>query len=360
MAYSKLKIDVIRIIAILLLLSLSLGIYNKAEAGKEEVVEKLLVSVYDKNGKTHMWKVIPKKKKEELILKNREVMTFGDISTNEEWLAYDDAIGTGPWELFVKNLKNRKVFQVTNNDQAGEIDIEILSEKPLKICVSRGGLSSPIPRIWIFDVEMKKAQMVKPINSDMVFDSIEVIDSNHILTITYSSKDEKKMYEDNSSVDSIKHTFYIIDLKNQKYTKITELKAGSIGALSFVPKSNIITFSATNIYLNSTRKKGETGIYKLDLKSKVIVPILTESMLKKIKDTPVEEFASPIEGYLSNDGKKLWFIGIPKDAKRMMFGEGIEAYPSAVFEYDLKEKKVRKIFEKKNTFITSMTVSYGK
>lgn len=216
MAYSKLKIDVIRIIAILLLLSLSLGIYNKAEAGKEEVVEKLLVSVYDKNGKTHMWKVIPKKKKEELILKNREVMTFGDISTNEEWLAYDDAIGTGPWELFVKNLKNRKVFQVTNNDQAGEIDIEILSEKPLKICVSRGGLSSPIPRIWIFDVEMKKAQMVKPINSDMVFDSIEVIDSNHILTITYSSKDEKKMYEDNSSVDSIKHTFYIIDLKNTK------------------------------------------------------------------------------------------------------------------------------------------------
>lgn len=280
MEYSKLKIDVIRIVAILLLLSLSLGIYNKAEAGKEEVVEKLLVSVYDKNGKTHMWKVIPKKKKEELILKNREVMTFGDISTNEEWLAYADAIGTGPWELFVKNLKNQKVFQVTN-DQAGEIDIEILSEKPLKICVSRVGLSSPIPRIWIFDVEKKKAQMVKPINSDMVFDSIEVIDSNHIFTVSYSSMDEKKMYEDNSSVDSIKHTFYIIDLKNQKYTKITELKAGSIGALGFVPKSNIITFSATNIYLNSTRKKGETGIYKLDLKSKVIVPILTESMLKK-------------------------------------------------------------------------------
>lgn len=360
MAYSKLKIEVIRIVAILLLLSLSLGIYNTWKASKEEVVEKLLVSVYDKNGKTHMWKIIPKKRKEELILKNREVMTFGDISTNEEWLAYDDAIGTGSWELFVKNLKNRKVFQVTNNDQAGEIDIEILSEKPLKICVSRVGLSSPIPRIWIFDVEKKKAQMVKPINSDMVFDEIEVIDSNHILTVAYSYKDEKKMDEDNSSVDSIKHTFYIIDLKNQKYTKIAEVKAGSIEALGFVQKSNIVAFSGSNIYLSSTPKKGETGIYKLDLKSKVIVPILTESMLKKIKDTPVEEFAFPIAGYLSNDGRKLWFIGIPKNVKRMMFGEEIEAYPSAVFEYDLREKKVRKIFEKKNTFITGMTVSYGK
>jgi len=359
MDYSKLKIDVIRIVAIILLLSLSLGIYNKGEASKEEVVEKLLVSVYDKNGKTHMWKVIPKKGKEELILKNREVMTFGDISKNEEWLAYADAIGTGPWELFVKNLKNQKVFQVTN-DQAGEIDIEILSEKPLKICVSRVGLSSPILRIWIFDVEKKKAQMVKPINSDMVFDSIEMIDSNHVLTVSYSSMDEKKMYEDNPSINSIKHTFYIINLKNQKYTKIIKIKAKSIGALGFVPKSNIVTFGTSNIYLNSTKKKGETGIYKLDLKSKVIVQILTESMLKKIKDTPVEEFASPIVGYLSNDGKKLWFIGIPKGAKRIMFGEGIEAYPSAVFEYDLREKKVRKIFEKKDTFITRMTVSYGK
>ncbi|ASS99387.1 hypothetical protein B9L19_09200 [Geobacillus thermocatenulatus] len=357
MAYSKLK----WIIAILLLLSLSFMFYNyKGRAAKENVlVEKLLIPVYKKNGKSSMWEFLPNKKTERLLLKNREVMIFGDISINEKWLAYADAIGTGPWELFVKDLKKEKIYQLTNNDQAGEIDIEILNEQPLKIGVSRVGLSSPKPRIWIFDIDHKKAKMVHPINDDLVFDKIEAIDQNHILAVAYSSKDEEKMFENPSTVDAIKHTIYMIDLKTEKYKKVTEFKAGSVQSISYVPGKNVIVFGASHMYLNSVSRRGETGIYKFDLDYRVIKPLLTESMLKKMNDTPVEQFGYPIAGYLSGNETKLWFSGIPKHARKLIFGEGIEAYPNAVFEYDLHKQKVRKIFEKKNTFITKMSISYG-
>ncbi|WPX09664.1 hypothetical protein [Anaerocellum danielii] len=360
MAHIEVKIKGLRIAVILLLLSLVLVFYNTVRFKKEEIREKLLVSVYDKNGKTHMWEVIPKSNRENLILTNREVMIFGDISNDGKWLAYDDAIGNSPWELFLKNLKNQKVFQLTN-DREGEIDIKFLSSNPLKICVSRAGLNSPIPRLWIIDVDKKKAQMINPLNSDMAFEHFAVIDDNHIVAVSYSNKaDEERMQKANSSLGVIKYSFYVIDLKRQSYKKVVEVEAGDVESLALVPGSDIVTFGASDICLGSNNEKRDTGIYKLNIKTRKITPILTENILKKLNYTPVRWFAYPVSGYLSYDGKKLWFGGISKEARKMMFGEGIEAYPSAVFEYDLKEKKIRKIFEKKDTFITNINVSYGK
>lgn len=70
--------------------------------------EELIVSVFDKEGKSSVVEINAEKNVENELVNNEEVWLHASLSDNKQYLAYTSAKGDGPWEIYLLDRNDKK------------------------------------------------------------------------------------------------------------------------------------------------------------------------------------------------------------------------------------------------------------
>jgi hypothetical protein len=317
--------------------------------------ERLVISVFDSQGESAIWLVDAVSGRTERLVANREVMLSGKLAPGGKWLVYSDAVKNGPWDAFLLNLETKKVYQVTH-DRLGEFNLRFGDPDGKMLYALVGGLASPVPKIAVIDVAKGKTWLIGPREPDRAVEAFDIA-NGRLVAVTYSYKeDEERMNRAGTSPEimpSLKYEFFLMNGKGGHFQRIVEVKAEGIDSVTWSPQDDTVLFGGRGVVLDS---KSVDGLFLLNIDKGTVSPLLTGVQLKKTGGM-AESFSEPISGCLSADGGKLYLPGVPRGAKKSMFGE-IAARPSAVFCYDLRKKKIAQVFEKPETFVTDLTATY--
>jgi hypothetical protein len=310
--------------------------------------EYIVVSTYDSKGLTTLWKYDSSTEKYSEIISNSEVMSSGCISKDGDYVVFSDAIGDNPWDAFLFNMKNKKTYQITK-DAIGQFQLKISKNNNTVFGVALGS-ENPAPKAFRINVKDKTSEFFDTYDEGRAVQCFD-ISENKMILITYSYKENSKRLQLKTQagpefLPPMDYDVYQMDLNNQTMEHITKINAKYIESCSFNSKNNSIVIGGVGI-----QSRDEKGFYKLNINNKKINTLMTS------QDLTTLDLQKPYRAFLNIDETQLYFVGLSKENKIQNFGS-IDAYPSALFTYDLKTKQTKKQFEIKDTFITDISLTY--
>ncbi len=318
--------------------------------------EKIVVSAYNREGKSSITLVNPKNGLGEVLLDNRDVWLSGEVSSDGKSLVYVDAIGdTGAWNVFLRDLKTKKTYQVTN-DSLGQLNARF-GDKNGKVIYSEViGNSGPASKIVKIDTENKNSVLLDSNQKDRSAEKFDVFENKIVGAFVSESQNNKRWEEANMKDIEPRQLPYSIcemDKDGKNMREISKINAINIDFISYGADGKYITFGGEKIGNDSG-----SGIYKLSIENGKLERLLTDTMLKEKEKSIVSKIGKERYGVLSKDGKKLYFAGVPKDAKEVTFKD-ITSKPRSLYQYDLETKEIEQIYDPKGpVIITDVTISY--
>lgn len=310
--------------------------------------EYIVISTHDSQGLTTLWKYDSSTEKHSEIISNREVMSSGYISEDGDYVVFSDAIRDNPWDAFLFDMKNKKTYQITK-DTIGQFQLKISKDNNTVFGVALGS-SNPTPKVFMINVKDKTSEIFDDYDKDRAVQCFD-ISANKMILITYSYEENSKRLQLKTQagpefLPPMDYDIYQMDLNNKTMEHITKINAKYIESCSFNSKNNSVVIGGVGI-----QARDEKGFYKLNINNKKINTLMTP------EDLTTLDLQKPYSAFLNSDETQLYFVGISKVSKIQNFGS-IEAYPSALFTYDLKTKQTKKQFEIKDTFITDISLTY--
>ena len=315
--------------------------------------EKLLVSLYDIDGKSNITMINPISKSENELVSNRNVWLSGNLSKDRNYLVYMDAIGDEPWQVFLLDLANKKTYKITTDNCR-----KLRGKSGMKNIVYFEVLNSTLDGAKIAKVNIKD-------KSSEIFDtstigrSFEVYDvRNNKITaatvyITENNKRQEEANNKNVSLKAIPYSIYEMNADGSDIKQIASVNAKFIDSISYSYNCKKIIIGGKDI-----NNENGSGIYEVSTDTGKVIRLLTDSMINKQKDSILAGIGSNSLGVVSKSGNLLYFAGIQKGAKALHFGS-VDSFPRQIYSYNFSNHKIKQVYEyKKPTIITDLTISY--
>jgi len=317
--------------------------------------EELIVSVFDKEGKSSVVEINAEKNVENELIKNEAVWLHATLSGNKQYLAYTSAKGDGPWEIYLYDRKNKKTYQVTN-DTLGQLIPRFGDKEGNTIYSEVIGATIPVSKIAKVDVKKKNSIVFDTKQPDRAVEMYDI--SKDKIIGAFVSEEENTARrtaanEDGGTIGQIVYSIYEMNLDGSDMDLVTNIKAVNIDSIAYGSNGNSIILGGENI-----NEDEGSGIYQLSLTDKTLTTILTDQMIKKSKNPILSEIGQRRLAVLSKNERFIYFSGIPKNTEEVNF-DGIISKIQCIYKYDLENKKITKVYEyKKPALITDLTVTY--
>ncbi|MFJ7917808.1 MULTISPECIES: hypothetical protein [unclassified Lysinibacillus] len=315
--------------------------------------EELIVSVFDKEGKSSVVEINPEKNVENELVNNEEVWLHASLSDNKQYLAYTSAKGEGPWEIYLLDRNDKKTYQVTN-DTLGQLIPRFGDNNTIYSEIL--GATFPVSKISKIDVKKKNSIVFDTKQPDR---AVEMYDTSKDKIIGAFVSEEENTARRKAANDAgvplgqIVYSIYEMNLDGSDMNLVTNIKAVNIDSMAYGPNGNTVILGGANI-----NEDEGSGIYQLSLTDKTLTTILTDQMINKSKNPLLSEIGQRRLAVLSKNERFIYFSGIPKNAADVSF-DGIISKIQCIYKYDLDNKEITKVYEyKKPAFITDMTVTY--
>ncbi|MFJ6211677.1 hypothetical protein [Lysinibacillus sp. NPDC092081] len=315
--------------------------------------EELIVSVFDKEGKSSVVEINAEKNVENELVNNEEVWLHASLSDNKQYLAYTSAKGEGPWEIYLLDRNDKKTYQVTN-DTLGQLIPRFGDNNTIYSEIL--GATFPVSKISKIDVKKKNSIVFDTKQPDR---AVEMYDTSKDKIIgAFVSEEEntarrKAANDAGVSLGQIVYSIYEMNLDGSDMNLVANIKAVNIDSMAYGPNGNTVILGGANI-----NEDEGSGIYQLSLTDKTLTTILTDQMIKESKNPLLSEIGQRRLAVLSKNERFIYFSGIPINAADVSF-DGIISKIQCIYKYDLDNKEITKVYEyKKPAFITDMTVTY--
>ncbi len=317
--------------------------------------EWLTVAIIDSQGRSSIWLVDPQTGKKKVLLNNREVMLSGKLSSDGNWLAYTDAIGDGPWDAFLLNIKNNMVYQVTHDRQL-QFNLRFANNDNQVIYAKVGGVTSWVPKIAKIDINKKEAKIVVNGNQDLAVEAFDIA-KGKIIAVTYSFNEDIKRHQEANEKglkepSPMMYHFIVTNLDGTAVKEVAQIKARNVDSVSWGPRGDTVVFGGSGV-----DSKNENGIYQLGVKEGKISMLLSETEVNNSSQT-IKLFLFKRFAVLSADDRNIYFNAVPIGSKEGIFDNNILSYPSAVYSYDREKKNIKKVFQESNSFVTDLNITY--
>lgn len=316
--------------------------------------EKLIVSIFDNEGKSSVVELDAEKIVEEELVTNETVWLHATLSGNKRYLAYTSAKGDGPWEIYLLDRNDKKTHQVTN-DTLGQLMPRFGDKEGKTIYSEILGEKYPVSKIAKVDVEKKDSIVFDTEQADRAVEMYD-ISTNKIIGAFVSEEENKARFkasnETGETLEQIIYSIYEMNLDGSDMKLITSIKAINIDSIAYGPDEKSIILGGENV-----NEDEGSGIYKLSLTSKTLTTILTDQMIKESPSPVLAEIGQRRLAVLSKNERFIYFAGIPKN-EEVNFN-GITTKIQCIYKYDLDNEEITKVYEyKKPAFVTDMTVTY--
>ncbi|GAB0167991.1 S-layer protein [Lysinibacillus sp. CTST325] len=315
--------------------------------------EKLIVSIFDNEGKSSIVELDVEKNVEEELVTNETVWLHASLSDNKQYLAYTSAKGDGPWEIYLLDRNDKKTYQVTN-DTLGQLIPRFGDNNTLYSEIL--GATFPVSKISKIDVQKKNSIVFDTKQPDR---AVEMYDTSKDKIIGAFVSEEENTARRKAANDAgvplgqIVYSIYEMNLDGSDMNLVTKIKAVNIDSMAYGSNGNSVILGGKNI-----NEDEGSGIYQLSLTDKTITTILTDQMIKISKNPLLSEIGQRRLAVLSKNERFIYFSGIPKNAEDVSF-DGIISKIQCIYKYDLDNKEITKVYEyKKPAFVTDMTVTY--
>jgi hypothetical protein len=326
------------------------------QAQSLEAGEWLTLSVFDTAGKSGIWLVNTKTGKLEQVIRDREVMLNGELSSSGEWVAFADALEDRPWDAFLLNTGTRKVYQVTH-DELGQFQPRFGDQKGQLIFAKVGGLSSPVPKIAKIDLEHSTQTVLDNQDPDRSVEAFDVSEDQIIAATFSQQKDDERYQEANEKgtpeLAPLTYRFLTMQLEGTDLREVATVKATQVDSVEWSSDRNLAIFTGKDV--NGDR--GE-GIYLLSLQDGKVERLLGTEELQQAGGI-AERLGNQRFANLAFDHSKLYFVAVPRGESEKTFA-GLTFFPSAVYSYDLQGKQIQEVFRKQDTIITGLSLTVVK
>ncbi len=317
--------------------------------------EELIVSVFDKEGKSSVVEINAKKNVENELVNNEAVWLHATLSDNKQYLAYTSAKNDGPWEIYLLDRNDKKTYQVTN-DTLGQLIPRFGDEEGKTIYSEIIGATYPVSKIAKIDVEKKNSIVFDTKKPDRAVEMYDISKDKIIGAFISDKEDTARRTAANDAgvpIGQINYSIYEMKLDGSNMKLVTDIKAVNIDSIAYGANGNSIILGGENI-----NEDEGSGIYQLSLTDKKLTTVLTDQMIKKSKNPLLSEIGQRRLAVLSKNERFIYFSGIPKNAEEINV-DGITSKTQCIYKYDLDNKEITKVYEyKKPAFITDMTVTY--
>lgn len=342
------NIILIVLLAILLGLISYLVFYNKEDkVFAESVKDKLIISTFSSNSIGNIILYDPVENSIIPAIQDKKVGVTGDISNDGSKVAYVDALSdTDSWQVYLKEA-NKKDNKKLTTSEYGKVSPKFLDNE--SVCFLTGD-SSGVIKIGKVNTDSKESIVIDEENEDRQVDCFDVRENKIIMSSTLNSISEKSWEDNNGEDKPISHTIYEIDDNGESMKKIAEFQASTIYSISY-------NSDGTKAIIGGCDVNGDSGegIYTLSLENGKVTTILnTQSLM----NTNVSEFANPNIAKISSDESLIYFTGVPLNTEEVEI-DGIKCYPTAIFSYNLNNKKIEQVYNPENpSFIFDFNIKY--
>lgn len=298
--------------------------------------DELVIATFSYEGKSNLLLLGIDDKSEKSLVLDRQVQLTGDISSDKNQVVYTDALGDDdPWQVYLKNMKDDKIFQVTDNKE-GKVCARV-STSDLVYFLTIGD-SNGVMKIAKADIKNKSAEIIDKEDRDRAVQCFD-IRNNKIVMVTYSESERMKSWKENGGANLPReHVIYELNADGSNIKKIATVKASLIESVSY-------TKNFKNIIIGGENINGDSGVgfYKINVEDSNITCLLNNTIIKEKNDSKLEEIHHPRIAVMASDEDTLYFIGKPRDSIEVDL-DGLKDQSANIFSYNTKTKEIKVVF----------------
>ncbi|MBU3188205.1 S-layer protein [Clostridium bowmanii] len=342
------------IFSILIVLLVGYAISNKFIAKKTTLSlsvkssqEKLIISTFSIDNKGSILSLDIKSRIEKYLITDRHVSITGDLYKDNSKIVYADALGDYyPWQIYLHNFKENKIFQVTDNKTA-KSHPRVSDDNSIFFLNAPNG----VIKVAKIKIDTKSYDIIDNDDSDREVDTFSIKHNKLLISTNSISLRLKSWKENQGHLKPLIHTIFEVNSNTNRLSKIATIKASLIESISYNSTYKKVLIGGSDINENPG-----VGIYELSLDTGHLTTIITDSTLANAYNSIVSKIAHPVLVEMSNDDSHIYFTGVPKNSKEIKVNE-MSCYPTAIFSYNINTKELEKIFNPKvSSLIYGMTI----